>query len=84
MAKRKGSRGVVNNADEKNTKVRLAVAINRIFEEAELSQAAAAERLEGFSVERMLNFLKLLGRDIEIVIRRPRPGRSPKIQVTAA
>lgn len=88
----------LSNADEKKTKVRLAVAINQIVEESRLSQAGAAQRLrvnqpkisalanyrlEGFSVERLMNFLNALGRDVEIVIRRPR-FRKPGIHVTAA
>jgi predicted XRE-type DNA-binding protein len=87
------------DAEEKQTKVRLAVAINQIIERARLSQAAASEalkvnqpkisalanyRLEGFSVERLMNFLNALGRDIEIVIRKAPGRRAPKIRVTAA
>jgi hypothetical protein len=33
-------------------------------------------RLSGFSVERLLNFLNALGRDVEIIIRRRRSGTS--------
>ena len=88
----------LSSADEKKTKVRLAVAINQIVEQSHLSQAAAAQRLrvnqpkisalanyrlEGFSVERLMNFLNALGRDVEIVIRRPR-SRKAGIHVTAA
>ena len=88
------------NADEKQTKVRLGVAINGIVEDQRLSQAAAARRLkinqpkisaisnyrlEGFSVERLMNFLIALDRDVEIVIRRkPKSGRAGRILVTAA
>lgn len=86
-------------ADEKQTKVRLAVAINQIIENSNLSQAAAAElmdinqpkisalanyRLDGFSVERLMHFLNALGRDVEVVIRKSRSGRAAKILVTAA
>jgi predicted XRE-type DNA-binding protein len=89
----------LKSADEKKTKVRLAVAINQIVEQSRLSQAAAAQRLrinqpkvsalanyrlEGFSVERLMNFLNALGRDVEIVIRWPRSRRAPRIHVTAA
>jgi predicted XRE-type DNA-binding protein len=85
-------------AAEKKTKVRLAVAINEIVAQARLSQAAAAERLginqpkisalanyrlQGFSVERLMNFLNALGRDVEIIIRRPRSRRTARIHVTA-
>src|SRR5712691_4227384 len=86
-------------ADEKQTKVRLAVTINQIIENSGLSQAAAAQlmdinqpkisalanyRLDGFSVERLMHFLNALGRDVEIVIRKSRSRRSAKILVTAA
>ena len=88
------------NAEEKQTKVRLAVAINQIVEDQHLSQGAAARRLkinqpkisalsnyrlEGFSVERLMIFLTALDRDVDIVIRRkPRSGRTGRILVTAA
>ena len=88
------------NAEEKHTKVRLAVAIKKILEAKGLRQAAAAKllelnqpkvsalvnyQLEGFSVERLLRFLNALDRDIEIVIRRKRQAKGPgTILVTAA
>jgi predicted XRE-type DNA-binding protein len=88
------------NAEEKQTKVRLAVAINQIIESQRLSQSAAARRLkinqpkisallnfrlEGFSVERLINFLTALDRDVDIVIRRkPKSGRAGRIIVIAA
>jgi len=87
------------NAEEKQTKVRLAVTINQILASASLSQAAASEvlkinqpkisalanyRLDGFSVERLMNFLNALGRDVDIVIRKTPGKRAPKIRVTAA
>ena len=87
------------DAEEKETKVRLAVAINQIIENMAVSQTAAAEllninqpkisalvnyRLSGFSVERLIQFLNALGCDVEILIRKPRSRRTGKIQVTAA
>jgi predicted XRE-type DNA-binding protein len=88
------------NAEEKQTRVRLAVALNQIIEDQRLSQGSAARRLkinqpkisalsnyrlEGFSVERLMNFLTALDRDVDIVIRRkPRSGRTGRILVTAA
>jgi predicted XRE-type DNA-binding protein len=88
------------NADEKHTKVRLAVAINDILKKKGLRQEAAAKlldlnqpkisalvnyQLEGFSVERLLRFLNALDRDVEIVIRRKRQSkRRGMILVTAA
>ena len=73
------------DASEKQTRVRLAVAINQIMEASRLPQAAAAQlldisqpkisalvnyRLEGFSVERLTHFLNALDRDVEIAIRK--------------
>ncbi len=88
----------LRDAGEKQTRVRLAVAINQIIQARRLSQAAAASlldinqpkisalanyKLEGFSVERLLNFLTALDRDIEIVIRKkPRSRKSAKIMVS--
>src|ERR1700730_17166118 len=90
----------LRNAEEEKTKVRLAFEINQIIENQRLSQIAAARRLKinqpkisalsnyrlvGFSVERLMNFLTALDRDVEIVIRRkPRSGRTGRILVTAA
>jgi predicted XRE-type DNA-binding protein len=88
------------DADERQTKVRLAVAINDLVQRRGLSQGKAAEqlginqpkvsalskyRLEGFSVERLMRFLTSLNQDIEIVIRnKPRTRRTGRVFVTAA
>lgn len=90
----------LRDAEEKQTRVRLAVAINQIIEARHLSQTAAAHlldinqpkisalvnyRLEGFSVERLMHFLNALDRDVEIVIRKkPRSKRAARIVVTGA
>ena len=89
----------LKGAGEKQTKVRLAVTINQILEKARVSQARAARllginqpkisalanyRLDGFSVERLMNFLNALGRDVEIVIRKSRSPKSARTRVTAA
>ena len=90
----------LRNAGEKQTKVRLAVAIQQIIQGRRLSQAAAAElldinqpkisalvnfHLDGFSVERLLHFLNALDRDVEIVIRKkPRSRKMARIVVTEA
>ena len=87
-------------AEERQTQVRLAVAINQIIKERRLSQSDAADllkinqpkisalanyQLDGFSVERLLRFLNALGRDVEIVVRRKSKSRKPgRILVTAA
>lgn len=88
----------LHDAGEKQTRVRLAVAINQIMQERHLSQTAAAllldinqpkisalvnYRLEGFSVERLMHFLNALDRDVEIVIKKkPRSKRAARIEVT--
>jgi predicted XRE-type DNA-binding protein len=88
------------DAGERQTKVRLAMAINAVLHRLGLSQAKAAEllginqpkvsalskyRLEGFSVERLMRLLTLLKQDVEIIIRnRPRARRPGRVSVTAA
>jgi predicted XRE-type DNA-binding protein len=88
----------VTNAEEKHTKVRLAVAINQIIQAGKLSQMVAARRLkvnqpkvsalsnyqlDGFSVERLMNFVTALDRDVDIVIR-PKSHKTGRIAVIAA
>ncbi len=88
------------DAEERQAKLRLAHAINRIIEKRHLTQAQAAEilsvnqpkvsvlanyKLEGFSVERLMTFLTSLDRDVEIIIKKkPRSGRAARISVVAA
>ena len=88
------------NPEDRKIGVGLAVEINSIIRDLKLSQTEAAEklginqpkisalskyRLEGFSVERLMNFLTRLDRDIEIVIHnRPRSRRPARILVTTA
>jgi predicted XRE-type DNA-binding protein len=88
------------DAGERQTKVRLAVAINEVLRRRGVSQGKSAEllginqpkvsalskyRLEGFSVERLMRFLTALNQDVEIVIRnRPRARRPGRVFVTAA
>ena len=88
------------DAEERQTKLRLAFAINGVIDERRLTQTAAAAalginqpkvsalrnyRLGGFSVERLMGFLTALDRDIEIVIRRkPRSRAEARISVIAA
>jgi predicted XRE-type DNA-binding protein len=72
------------NAEELQTKVRLALWLNRILEERKLTQAEAARvlgvnqpkvsalkgyKLEGFSVERLMRFATALEHDVVIEIR---------------
>ena len=88
------------DAGERQTKLRLAYAINGIVVARRLTQGAAAlrlginqpkisalrnDKLEGFSVERLMAFLTALDRDVEIVIRRkPRTRAAARISVVAA
>ena len=88
------------DAAELDTKVRLAVAVNRLLESRRLTQAAAATalsinqpkisalkhyKLEGFSVERLMTFLTALGSDIEIRVYLPKRSSSTgRILVNAA
>ena len=90
----------LSGAEEKQTKVRLAVAINQIIQNQRIPQIEAARRLninqpkisalsnyrlDGFSVERLMNFSTALDRDVEILIRKkPRSRKEAKILVTAA
>jgi predicted XRE-type DNA-binding protein len=88
------------DAGERQTKVRLAMAMNDVLQRRGFSQGKAAEmlginqpkvsalskyRLEGFSVERLMRFLTSLNQDVEIIIRnRPRARRPGRVFVTAA
>jgi predicted XRE-type DNA-binding protein len=84
---------------ELDIKVRLCAAINRIVERKRLTQAGVATalgvnqpkvfallhyKLEGFSVERLMNFLLALGQDVEIVVKSKPQFRSARIAVKAA
>ncbi|MGE0853997.1 MAG: helix-turn-helix domain-containing protein [Hyphomicrobiaceae bacterium] len=88
------------DADKRQTKLRLAHAINGVAARRRLNQAAAAEKLgvnqpkvsavanyklDGFSVERLMTFLTALDQDVEIVIRKkPRSRQATRISVIAA
>jgi predicted XRE-type DNA-binding protein len=88
------------DAEERQTKLRLANAINRVIARHRLTQAAAAEKLginqpkvsalaryklDGFSVERLMTFLTALDQDVEIVVReKPRSRTGGRIFVIAA
>ena len=88
------------DAPERQAKLRLAYALNKVLETRELSQGDAAKvlgvtqpkvsalrhyKLAGFSVERLMNLLTALDQDIEIVIRRkPRSRKAGRISVVAA
>jgi predicted XRE-type DNA-binding protein len=88
------------DAEERQTKLRLAHAINGVIARRRLTQAAAAGKLgvnqpkvsalanyklEGFSVERLMTFLTALDQDVKIVIKKkPRSRSAGRISVTAA
>ena len=88
------------DAAERQAKLRLAYALNRVLEHRGLTQTAAATllglsqpkvsalrnyKLAGFSVERLMTFLTALGQDVEIVIKnKPRSRLSARITVVAA
>ena len=88
------------DAAERQARLRLAYALNQELEARKISQADAAKvlgvtqpkvsalrryKLEGFSVERLMNLLTALDQDVEIVIRRkPRSRRTGRISVVAA
>jgi predicted XRE-type DNA-binding protein len=89
----------LKNAEELNTKLRLAVAVNRILAQRGLTQAEAAKvlgvnqpkvsalkgyKLEGFSVERLMNFATKLKHDVVIEIRPRAVGKARVVIVGAA
>jgi predicted XRE-type DNA-binding protein len=83
---------------ERQTKTRLALAINRIIKDQALKQIDAARllgvpqpkvsalvnyRLEGFSVEKLMDFIVALGRDVEIIVR-PKRDAAARVMVLEA
>ena len=87
------------DANERQTKVKLAKEIHRILEDLRLRQTDIAGllginqpkvsalmnfKLDGFSVERLMGFLVALDRDVEIVIRRKsKKKQKASVSVTA-
>jgi predicted XRE-type DNA-binding protein len=83
----------------RQTKLRLAKAINEALQQQRMSQSDAATllgipqpkvsalanyRLDGFSVQRLFRLLNALGRDVLIQISKKKPGSIGKTSVTAA
>jgi predicted XRE-type DNA-binding protein len=79
------------DAKERTLKVELALEVNRVLKQSKLTQAQAAEllgvvqphvsdlvryRLNRFSVERLMQFLVQLGKDVEIRIAKRSARRS--------
>lgn len=88
------------DAEERQTKLRLAFFLNEALKERRLTQTAAAAvlglgqpkvsallnyKLDGFSVERLMSLLTALDRDVEILVKRkPRTKSGGRITVVAA
>jgi predicted XRE-type DNA-binding protein len=85
------------DAADRQAKLRLAYALNQVLLRRRLSPAAASKvlrlsqlevsalrhhKLAAFSVERLMNLLSALDRDIEIVARRKPRSRGPRRAVT--
>lgn len=79
------------DAEERQTKLRLAYVINQILEDRGGTQSQAATllelnqpkisalqnyRLDGFSVERLMTLLTILDRDVDIVVKKKPRGRA--------
>ena len=86
------------NPEERFAKAELARKISKILAERQLTQVEAAEllgvdqpkisalirgRLGGFSFERLMRFLTILGRDVEIVVK-AKPGKRRHGEVIVA
>jgi predicted XRE-type DNA-binding protein len=88
------------NPEERLAKAGLAVRIAAAIRARKLTQARAARilkidqpkvsrllrgRLSGFSTERLMHFLTLLGRDVEIIVKAaPRSRRQGRLRVLAS
>ena len=87
------------HSDEDMLKVKIAVAITGTVNKLGLTQTDAAERMQvdqatvsrltrgqlaGISVERLLSFLTLLGRDVDISISKRHRNRPGRVRVVAA
>jgi predicted XRE-type DNA-binding protein len=87
------------NAEEMLAKAELAQKITAIIERRRLTQARAADvlrvdqpkvsalkrgHLSGFSLERLVRFLILLGSDVEIVVRERRPAKRRQARLLVA
>lgn len=88
----------LSNAEERLAKAKLAMQINILIKEKEMSQKEAAEllgtdqakisalhtgRLAGFSIERLFHFLSVLGQTVSIKISsRTKGENSPSINVS--
>lgn len=87
----------IENAEEELTKAQLAWEIEQVIKSKKLTQrqvgklmginqpkvsALMHRKLDGFSVERLMHLLNMLGQDIDIVVRqKPRTRKRAKIRV---
>src|SRR6202166_620176 len=87
----------IENPEEELTKAKLVWEIEQIIKKRRLTQVAAAKimginqpkvsalirrKLDGFSVERLIHFLNMLGHDVDIVVRpKPRNRKQAIIKV---
>lgn len=84
---------------ERQTKTRLAMALNRIIKTRSLKQIEAARllgvpqpkvsalanyRLDGFSVEKLMDLIVAMDRDVEIVVRPKRGDAGGRVSVLEA
>ena len=89
----------VPNPQEAQLKARMAVAITKVIKARGLTQKGAgklmglkqpkvcdilAGRLAGYSVERLMRFLTLLGQDVEVKVRPHRTGGPARLQFVLA
>lgn len=88
------------DAEERLAKAELALRIAQAIQSRKMTQAAVAVmlgidqpkvsrllrgQLSGFSAERLMHFLTLLGRDVEIIVKPvPRSRRQGRLRVIAA
>lgn len=88
-----------SDAGGRQTKTRLALASNRIIKDQGLKQIDTARligvpqpkvsalvnyRLDGFSVEKLMDFIVALGRDVEIIVRPTRGSDAGRVMVLEA
>ena len=87
------------DANDRQTKTRLAMALNHIIKDQGLKQIDTARllgvpqpkvsalvnyRLDGFSVEKLMEYLVALGRDVEIIVRPKRRDAAARVVVLEA
>ena len=87
------------DATERQTKTRLALVLNRIIRDQALKQVDTARilgvpqpkvsalvnyRLDGFSVEKLMDYIVALGRDVEIIVRPTRGSDAARVLVLEA